>query len=368
MANHSTVKDTGAFFTIVPETRQVTVPQTHKIIGVVGDHMAEQLTFEIPQIIDGHDIAGCARRYVSWLNVDDVPGNDTLEELTERPEGAKEGMLYFTWTVRDLLAAIKGLVQFSLHFEDVDANGERLYHWGTTNCKNCEILDSVNNALGAYAAIYVAEDTLIFSDYNAVEGKTLELETPGIVPEGTVEVSGGGTYDCGKYAQVRVVETFETPTISVDGSTGQITAEANDLEATHQLGAEDCADFVAANILKGKNVLGVTGTLEITPANLTIIVNSHDAGTVTVLYNTAQGATLSAASTTVSPGGYQTLTTCIGGIVVLVSYADGYWTFDETKNPKVEKLFHSTSKKMPLVVKVKDSGSLVVGYTYTYTG
>jgi hypothetical protein len=144
MANHSNIKDSGLFFTIVPEKRQVVVPETHKIIGVVGDHMAEQLTFEIPKTIDGHDISGCARRYVAWKNAKGTTGSDALVELTDPPEDAKEGMLYFTWTVRDQLTEAKGQISFSLHFVDVVIGGGGvIYHWGTTDCKNCEILDCV---------------------------------------------------------------------------------------------------------------------------------------------------------------------------------------------------------------------------------
>ena len=271
MANHSTVKDTGAFFTIEPETREVKVPPTHKVIGVVGDHLAEQLTFEIPKLIDGHDIAGCVHRYVGWVNVEGERGSDQLVELTELPEGARDGMLYFTWTIRDKLAATKGLVQFSLHFEDVDANGERLYHWGTTVCKNCEILDAINHTIGAYAAIYVAEDTLIFSDYAPVEDGALALETPGIVPEGTLEINAAGVHDVGKYAQAKVLGVYEAPTISVDGSTGVVTAEAHGVRGTHKLTEQDCLEFKPENIVEGKNVFGLTGTA--TPPLVRVILN-----------------------------------------------------------------------------------------------
>lgn len=290
MANHSTVKDTGVFFTITPETREVKVPSTHKIIGVVGDHLAEQLTFEIPRIIDGHDIAGCSRRYVEWENVDGVPGADSLTELTERPEGAQVDMLYFTWTIRDLLAAAKGLVQFSVHFEDVDENGVRLYHWGTTNCKNCEILDSINHTLGAYTAMWVAGDTLVIADYTPVDRGALALETLGIVPEGTLEIHSAGLYDVGQYAAVDVVAsgnmpsgtreitangtydvaeyaqanvnvpapTLETPTIKVK-NTGEITATANGKTATYQLSSKDDAQLDPGCILRGETLFGVAG-------------------------------------------------------------------------------------------------------------
>lgn len=216
MALHSTIKDTGAFFTIVPETREVKVPQTHKVIGVVGDHMAEQLTFEIPETIDGHDISGCARRYVVWKNVDGELGTDQLVPLDESPEGAKEGMLYFAWTIRDKLAAVKGVVEFSLHFEDVSEDGEhRLYHWGTTACKNCEILDSINHVIGVYAAMYVAGDTLVIADYTPVESGALALETPGIVPEGTMKITENGVHDVGTVAQVDVAVYDRNPTLKM---------------------------------------------------------------------------------------------------------------------------------------------------------
>ena len=285
MANHSTVKDTGAFFTITPETREVRVPQTHKIIGVVGDHLAEQLTFEIPRIIDGHDIAGCSRRYVEWENVDGEIGADQLVELTELPEGAQEGMLYFTWTIRDKLAAAKGVVQFSIHFEDVDENGVRLYHWGTTNCKNCEILDSINHTTGTYAAIWVAGDTLVIEDYTPVDKNTLSLDMPGIVPEGTLEIRSAGLHDVGRYAAVNVVASgnmpsgtleittsgehdvttyakakvnFETPSIQVS-NLGEISATANGETATYQLSNKDDSQLDPACIRNGETIFGVTG-------------------------------------------------------------------------------------------------------------
>lgn len=341
MANHSTVRDTGAFFTIVPETREVQVPSTHKVIGVVGDHLAEQLTFEIPKYIDSHDIRGCARRYVEWENVEGERGSDQLVELTELPEGAQPEMLYFTWTIRDRLAAAKGLVQFSVHFEDVDTNGLRLYHWGTTTCKICEIRDSINHTLGKYAAIWVAGDTLVIEDYTPVEGGALALETPGIVPEGTLEINAVGTYDVGKYAAAEVV-----------------------------LNAEDYPDLVPENIVKGKNVLGVIGTLEITPAR--IFVNTTAPGPVrpvaNVWYTTAEAFTLSAATDTFdSSSGYRGyVNTCVGGIIVLSGFNGSTWTFDENSSKGVQKLYGGGQNK-DLAVKVTAAeGQLVASYTDIY--
>ena len=357
MANHSNVKDTGAFFTIVPETREVKVPSTHKVIGVVGDHLAEQLTFEIPKYIDGHDIAGCARRYVEWENVKDEIGSDQLVELTEPPEGAKDGMLYFTWTIRDRLAAAKGLVQFSIHFEDVDTNGLRLYHWGTTACKNCEILDSINAALGVYAAIWVAGDTLVIEDYTPVEDGALALEMPGIVPEGTLEIHEAGLHEVGKYAQVEVKTVYETPTVTEIGG-GAIKAEANGMATEYQ------TDLTPDKLLKGETVLGVEGTAGVSSARVYIdLAGGTNRGSATVFYNTAEAVTLSTVQDIVGyeDGFRKTVTVCLGGIIVLQNIMCK-WTIDETKSYGVEVLERSTLVGSPLVVKVTGNGALVVSY------
>ena len=264
----SAIKDDGAHFVIVPATRQVTVPASHKAIGAVGDHLSEQLTFECPKVIDGYDIPMCARRYVTWLNVNGEIGHDELKNV--KTEGDK---VFFTWTIRDRLTAAKGLVQFSIHFEDLAEDGETIkYRWGTATCKSCEILDSINASLGAYAAVYVSGDTLVIADYTPVAGDALALETPGIVPEGTLVITENGVHDVGLYAQAKVSVGAETPTITV-GEDGTITASANGVESTHQITSADCADLRPSNILKGANVLGVSGAFDADTVPVTVQVS-----------------------------------------------------------------------------------------------
>lgn len=258
----SAIKDDGAHFVIVPATRQVTVPASHKAIGAVGDHLSEQLTFECPKVIDGYDIPMCARRYVTWLNVNGEIGHDELKDVK-----TENNKVFFTWTIRDRLTAAKGLVQFSIHFEDIAEDGETIkYRWGTATCKSCEILDSINASLGAYAAMYVSGDTLVIADYTPVAGDALALETPGIVPEGTLVITENGVHDVGAFASASVnvpsgiypagVKTIasngdhdvtnfktarvnvvlgETPTIDVDVDTRVITATANGVQETRQV-------------------------------------------------------------------------------------------------------------------------------------
>lgn len=231
MAIHSTVKDSGGyFFDIDPATRQVKVPFSQKAIGVVGDHLSEQLTFRCPQFIDEHDISGCARKYVSWVNVDGEVGDDALH--VQKIEG---GMVYLTWTIRNALTTAKGLVKFSIFFEDVAEDGVTvLYRWGTLVNQNCEILDAINAVVGAYEAIYIDGDTLVFSSYVPVHEETAELRS-GIIPKGTLVVTEEGKHDVGLYAYVDVRTSGERPAVTV--ADGVVTAEAHGMTTMVRLEA-----------------------------------------------------------------------------------------------------------------------------------
>ena len=206
MAKHGGIKDSGEYFVITPTSRKVTVPHIHKSIGTVGDHNSEQITFECPKIVDGHDVSQCANRYVTWVNVLGDVGHDELK--VAQVEQGTEDTIYLSWTIRNALTAEKGIVQFSVHFEDTDENGATLYRWSTTTCKDCEILESINAVLGTYEAIYVAGDTLVISDYTPVKDGALKLDTNALIPEGELAITNNGTYDVGKYAiaEVKVVD------------------------------------------------------------------------------------------------------------------------------------------------------------------
>lgn len=275
MAKHVGIKDSGAYFVIDPVSRKVIVPHAHKSIGVVGDHKSEQITFECPQMVDNHDITECDHRYITWVNVCGEIGHDELD-FAEVDNGA-EGMIYLSWTIRNGLTAENGVVKFSVHFEDcsdgdnfncpecgnpMQDNGKVNYRWSTATCKECEILDAVNAAVGVYELIYTDGDTLVFADYTPVRDETIVLETNGVVPSGNEVIDTNGHHDVATLASVDVAVPAErAPDIEVSES-GLITASDGTTVnvKTHQLSASDDPEFVAENIRAGKTIFGVTGT------------------------------------------------------------------------------------------------------------
>lgn len=231
MAAHGTNKDDGAIFEVVPSARKITVPTTHRVLGSVGDHLSEHVTFKCPRTIDGHKVASCDRKYITWKNVDGQIGHDGVKvDTTSDP-----GYMLLTWSIRNGLTTKKGLVSFSLHFEDVDSKGAITYHWGTSCCTEGEILDSVNGVLGVYQSMYVAGDTLVIQDYTPVEGTTLTLDSAGINPTGQIEIDKDGEYDVTEYAKakVQVSQPLEAPVITIDK--GTVVATANGLPASKPL-------------------------------------------------------------------------------------------------------------------------------------
>lgn len=221
--------DNGTHFEISISTKKVTVPKNHRVIGTVGSHMSEQVTFSCPIEIDGHDITQCARKYVAWRNALGDQGSDGLDLLL-----TENGKAAFAWDVKKGLTVGKGVVSFSIHFEDVGKGGELTYHWGTSTCSECEILDAINTVVGTYKSMYVVDETLVISDYNPVQDRKLELNSESIIPDGSMQITTNGNHNVRQYAEVNV-----------------------NVPCDH-----DLTNLTPENVKKGVTINGVTGNME----------------------------------------------------------------------------------------------------------
>lgn len=137
MANHSGIRDSGEVFQIIPTTKKIIVPAGHRIIGAVGDKNSEQLTFKCPKTIDGHDIAGCSKKWVVWENARGDSDRDVITDITVDGE-----YIYLKWTISEKVTPTKGYIGFAILFEDIE-NGVTSYSWSTTTCKDCYIVETI---------------------------------------------------------------------------------------------------------------------------------------------------------------------------------------------------------------------------------
>lgn len=174
MILHSGIRDDGNNFQIVPSTRKIVVPQSHKVIGTVGSHNSEQTTFQCPRMIDGHDVAACSDHFICWVNADGIYGRYDIENISVDDE-----YMYLTWVIDGGVTASAGYVSFAIHFEDKDGDNKLLYSWGTAECTECEILPTIKGASG-----------------NSNNGS--------IIIGGTLDITANGVYDVSSYAYVNV--------------------------------------------------------------------------------------------------------------------------------------------------------------------
>ena len=185
MAAHGLIKDDGLRFQIVPTTRKVTVPPAYVVVGTVGDHNSEQLTFQCPKVIDGHDVAHCSEHYVIWKNVLGETGRSEITNITTDDEN-----MYFTWIISSGVTAAAGFVAFTIHFEDKDISGAIAYKWSTTTCNDCQVLDTIKVATDDGEDSEETDSTYIPDGY--------------VRPSGTIDIYKNGEYDVTGYQKAHV--------------------------------------------------------------------------------------------------------------------------------------------------------------------
>ena len=144
MAQHMIIADEGERFVIIPSTRKISVPQAYKIIGAVGDHNSEQLTFECPRYVDGHDVSECASHFIKWTNALGKPGTSAVDGIVVDGDN-----VLFTWTIPALATMAAGIINFTITFEDIDENGKLLYRWSSATCQECQIAASLIDTASA---------------------------------------------------------------------------------------------------------------------------------------------------------------------------------------------------------------------------
>lgn len=277
MEKHSGIVDSGALFKVIPHKRIVKVPSSHKVIGTVGEHMSEAITFQVDKIIEGHDIKGCAEHYISWKNANGEERNDPLDLVNEDAD-----FLYYAWKIRGETTEKAGIVSFSLHFEDFSEDGNPIYAWGTSPCTDCEILDCINAPVATYQAIYIDGDTLVFADYTPVRDGTIMVETAGIVPEGSMTIETNGHHDVGLYAGVDVAVPRDYPfTLELQEDGLMVATDGVNTTLTHQLETPDIAIVdgtvtAAANGLESELPLE-TPTIAIDEGKITAAANGLEA-------------------------------------------------------------------------------------------
>lgn len=154
MAHIHGVFDSDTHFVIDPITRHLKNETSKKASVVQFDHDSERFTFELPRIIEGHDMTTCNVVQVHYLNIDaktkkENKGLYEVDDLQISPED--ENTVICSWLISQNATQLDGSISFLVRFSCV-TEGEPKYIWQTAPYTAITVTTGIDNS------DYVAEE------------------------------------------------------------------------------------------------------------------------------------------------------------------------------------------------------------------
>lgn len=148
MEHKHSVYDTDTHFVIDPVTRAIKIGENTKTTLVQTDHNSEVYTFDIPRIIDGHDMMLCNLIEVHYDNIDSATkekskGFYKVEDMQVSADNSE--MLCFTWLIKEPATKFVGKIEFSIKFKCIE-DGKVAYRWNTIKNKDLTVEASNDNS------------------------------------------------------------------------------------------------------------------------------------------------------------------------------------------------------------------------------
>ena len=134
MAHKHSLYDTDPHFKIDPATRQIE-NASGKIVLMQRDHNSERFTFEMPRLIDGHDMSQCNAVEVHFVNTDNSTKEKNIDsrpltDLQLYPDD--EDIVICSWQIDEDVTAYAGSLAFMLRFACMADDGVTTdYAWHT---------------------------------------------------------------------------------------------------------------------------------------------------------------------------------------------------------------------------------------------
>lgn len=156
MAHLHTVRDDDLYFTIDPISREITNLSGRPLTLMQMDHNSEELTFELPRYIEGHDMMLCTEVEIHYLNTGTGtsvstrsvnPGVYDVTDLSLKTDD--EESVIFHWLISQNVTRLEGTLKFQIKFICSDESGDETdiaYIWHTGIYSSGTILAGINNS------------------------------------------------------------------------------------------------------------------------------------------------------------------------------------------------------------------------------
>lgn len=146
MAHKHSVYDTDPHFTINPITRLIKNESSGKVILIQGDHNSERFTFELPRMIEEHDMLQCDKVKVHFINTGKTGTTaDAYDVLDFQASPEDENIVIFSWLISGAATRHVGPMQFAVEFQ-CTTEGVVEYAWHTAVFTGFSISTGINNS------------------------------------------------------------------------------------------------------------------------------------------------------------------------------------------------------------------------------
>ena len=144
MAHTHPVVDSDSRFVINSTTREISTT-SDKLELIQGDHQSERITFEIPKIVEGHDMSLSDRIEVHYINIDRRTNATSRDVYIIDDAAVDSDKLTFSWLISGNATKYYGRLNFIILFECLDPDGNYTYKWNTEICKLLTIGEGISN-------------------------------------------------------------------------------------------------------------------------------------------------------------------------------------------------------------------------------
>ena len=141
MAHLHSIYDNDAHFCIDPVTRRIKEDTSLKTLLAQGDHNSERFTFELPRIIEGHDMSLCDKVEIHYLNGAN-PGVYEVDDLQISPNS--DDVVIFSWLISNNATQLAATLAFAIKLA-CTSDGVVDYAYNTLPYEKVNVGKSINN-------------------------------------------------------------------------------------------------------------------------------------------------------------------------------------------------------------------------------
>ena len=257
MPHSHPIYDSDKHFVIDPITRNI-VNNSSKLTIMQYDHNSERFTFEIPRVIEGHDMSLSNTVRVNFINIGSIKTNtnsgvyevDDVAVSLDDPD-----TITFSWLISGAATRYNGSLNFAIRFYCISDESIIEYSWGTNIYSGIKVSNSLDNS-EAIAEDYV--DVLEKWKQDVIDNIPTKLPNPNSL---TFTGAASGSYDGSEAINIKIPEQVQTDWNQND-STSEDYIKNKPSTATN----DDSMDFLAEMGMITP-VTNSTGEILISPSN-----------------------------------------------------------------------------------------------------